>query len=85
MKTVDPKKYNLSSRVSLQENSSNELCIVINRRSRIIMKDGYRILEIAEKIKQGENKRKVKVLSSAPVCSKTRAFLNKKGLYLEAL
>ena len=49
------------------------------------MKDGYRILEIAEKIKQVENKRKVKVLSSAPVCSKTRAFLNKKGLSLEAL
>ena len=85
METVDPKKYNLSSRVSLQENSSNELCIVINRKSRIIMKDGYRILEIAEKIKQVENKRKVKVLSSAPVCSKTRAFLNKKGLSLEAL
>ena len=85
MKKVDPKKYNLSSRVSLQENSSNELCIVINRKSRIIMKDGYRILEIAEKIKQVENKRKVKVLSSAPVCSKTRAFLNKKGLSLEAL
>ena len=85
MKTVDPKKYNLSSRVSLQENSSNELCIVINRKSRIIMKDGYRILEIAEKIKQVENKRKVKVLFSAPVCSKTRAFLNKKGLCLEAL
>ena len=85
MKKVDPKKYNLSSRVSLQENSSNELCIVINRKSRIIMKDGYRILEIAEKIKQVENKRKVKVLSSAPVCRKTRAFLNKKGLCLEAL
>ena len=85
MKTVDPKKYNLSSRVSLQENSSNELCIVINRKSRIIMKDGYRILEVAEKIKQVENKRKVKVLSSAPVCSKTRAFLNKKGLCLKAL
>ena len=85
MKAVDPKKYNLSSRVSLQENSSNELCIVINRKSRIIMKDGYRILEIAEKIKQVENKRKVKVLSSAPVCSKTRDFLNKRGLSLEAL
>ena len=85
MKTVDPKKYNLSSRVSLQENSSNELCIVINRKSRIIMKDGYRILEIAKKIKQVENKRKVKVLSSAPVCSKTKSFLNKKGLCLEAL
>ena len=85
MKTVDPKKYNLSSRISLQENSSNELCIVINRKSRIIMKDGYRILEIAEKIKQVENKRKVKVLSSAPVCSKTRDFLNKKGLSLGAL
>ena len=85
MKKVDPKKYNLSSRVSLQENSSNELCIVINRKSRIIMKDGYRILEIAERIKQVENKRKVKVLSSAPVCSKTRAFLYKKGLCLEAL
>ena len=85
MKAVDPKKYNLSSRVSLQENSSNELCIVMNRKSRIIMKDGYRILEIAEKIKQVENKRKVKVLSSAPVCSKTRDFLNKKGLSLEAL
>tara|TARA_B100000287_G_scaffold311024_1_gene294277 strand:+ start:219 stop:476 length:258 start_codon:yes stop_codon:yes gene_type:complete len=85
MINIDPKKYNLSSRISLQENSLKELCIVVNRKSRIIMKDGRRLLEIAEKIKQVEKNRKIKILSSAPVCSKTKVFLEEKDLFIQPL
>jgi len=85
MININPKKYNLSSRISLQENSLKELCIVVNRKSRIIMKDGRRLLEIAEKIKQVEKNRKIKILSSAPVCSKTKVFLEEKDLFIQPL
>ena len=85
MININPKKYNLSSRISLQENSLKELCIVVKRKSRIIMKDGRRLLEIAEKIKQVEKNRKIKILSSAPVCSKTKVFLEEKDLFIQPL
>ena len=85
MININPKKYNLSRRIALQENSLKELCIVVKRKSRIIMKDGRRLLEIAEKIKQVEKNRKIKILSSAPVCSKTKVFLEKKSLFIQPL
>ena len=85
MININPKKYNLSSRIALQENALKELCIVVKRKSRIIMKDGRRLLEIAEKIKQVEKNRKIKILSSAPFCSKTKVFLKKKGLIIQPL
>ena len=51
MKIIDPKKYNLSSRVILKESSNGQIFLIINRKSRIIMKDGNRILDIIQKIK----------------------------------
>ena len=75
MKKIDPKRYNLSQRLNLQQNELNELFIIIDRQSRIIMKDGFRILKMVDRIQSVEKDRHVSVLTSAPVCSKTRTFL----------
>ena len=41
---LDPKKYGLSTRVVLIENEQKEIIISIDRKSRIIMKDGIKIV-----------------------------------------
>ena len=74
MMTVDPTLYNLHPKVSLKK-AEKDIFIVIDRKSRIVMKDGRRIFEIATKIKQIETGIKISVLSNAPICSKTQKFL----------
>ena len=85
MKNIDPRKYNLSPRIRLQQNSINNLFIVIDRKSRIIMKDGYRIVEIVNSIQSAEKNSAVSVLTSAPVCSKTRQFLSERKIEIKEL
>ena len=48
--------------------------IIKNIKSRIIMKDGKKILEIAKIIKT-QKKTEVFLATTAPVCSKTREYL----------
>jgi len=85
MKNIDPRKYNLSPRIRLQQNSINDLFIVIDRKSRIIMKDGYRIVEIVNSIQSAEKNSTVSVLTSAPVCRKTRQFLSERKIEIKEL
>ena len=47
---LDPKKYGLSTRVVLIENEQNEIIISIDRKSRIIMKEGIKIVDQARQI-----------------------------------
>ena len=75
MKKIDPKQYNLFLRVDLRQGKPNDIYIVINRKSRIIMKDGIKILEMVKKINKVDRNKRVSVLTSAPVCSKTKQFL----------
>ena len=84
MKKIDPKLYDLHSRIILRKNKKY-IYIVIDRKSRIIMKDGYRILEIAKKIRDFETGKNVSVLLSAPVCSKTRKFLTENNITIKSL
>ncbi len=79
---IDPKKYGLNTRTVLIENEQKEIIIVINRKSRIIMKDGRKILEKARKIQQQENKT-ISVITDAPVCSKTKQHLQKNGIEIK--
>ena len=74
MKIIDSTNYNLHSRVKLL-GKDKRVFIVIDRKSRIIMKDGHRILKIAKQINQIEVDKEVSVLSGAPVCKKTKKFL----------
>ena len=55
MQNIDPKLYDLHPRIILRKNQKN-IYIVIDRKSRVIMKDGYRILEIAKKILKKSSK-----------------------------
>ena len=85
MKKIDPKRYNLSQRLNLQQNELNELFIIIDRQSRIIMKDGHRILKMVNRIQSIEKDRHVSVLTSALVCSKTRTFLSDNSISVKEL
>ena len=84
MQNIDPKLYDLHSRIILRKNKKN-IYIVIDRKSRVIMKDGYRILEIAKKIRDFETGKNVSVLSNAPVCSKTRKLLTENNIIIKSL
>ena len=78
---IDPRKYNLSTRTALFKRA-NEIIIVLNRKSRIIMKDGRRIADQSRSIQAVEPRISIAIATSAPVCSKTRAYLNKRGIAL---
>ena len=85
MKKIDPKRYNLSSRLNLHQNKLNELFIIIDRKSRVVMKDAHRILETVNRIQSIEKDRHVSVLTSAPVCSKTQTFLSDNSISVKNL
>ncbi|SVB12871.1 uncharacterized protein METZ01_LOCUS165725 [marine metagenome] len=85
MKKIDPRRYNLSPRLNLQQNKLNELFIIIDRKSRVVMKDAHRILEMVNRIQSIEKDRYVSVLTSAPVCSKTRIFLSDNSISVKDL
>ncbi len=74
MKRINPKNYNLTSRTTLYKKMDN-IYIIIDRKSRIIMKDGYRISEQAKSILSMDPDVRIRVATSAPVCSKTKEFL----------
>ncbi len=85
MKYINPKKYNLSNKTKLLQRTKESVSIVIDRKSRLIMKDGYRILKIAEKINKISKNKKISLLTSAPVCSKTKDFLLENKIKTEFL
>ena len=85
MKHIDPKRYNLSSRTILRQIGKNNVFVIIDRKSRIIMKDGQRIMEQAQAIRRINSNMIITVLTSAPVCSKTRSFLLEKNIYIKEL
>ena len=84
MKKIDPKLYDLHSRIILRKNKK-DIYIVMDRKSRIIMKDGHRILEIVKKIRDSETGKNISVLSGAPVCSKTQKFLTENNIAIKSL
>ena len=85
MKNIDPTQYNLSSRVDLRQDRSGDLLIVIDRKSRIIMKDGIRVLEMVKKINKIDPKKNISVRTSAPICSKTKKLLLENSIVIESL
>jgi len=74
MKRIDPKKYNLTSRTTLYK-KMDDIFIIIDRKSRIIMKDGYRISEQAKSIWSADPGIRIRVATSAPMCTKTKEHL----------
>ncbi len=77
---LDPKKFSLSAATVLEELGNNVVAVVINRKSRIVMKDGEKIVEKAAKIKAHHPEYQVILKTTAPVCSKTTNLLTKHGI-----
>lgn len=77
---TDATRYGLKSRTVLIEIEKNHIGIVKNRKCRIIMKDGNKILDIAEQIKKTVPHTKVSLFTNAPVCSKTEKYLLENGI-----
>jgi hypothetical protein len=77
---VDPKIYGLPPRTVLMQTDSDHFTLVINRKSRIIMKDALGILKKVEKIKDKIQGASVILETSAPVCSKSIKFLKENGV-----
>ena len=82
---IDPKLYELPPRTVLLKGGPNEFILVINRKSRIIMKDALKILEKAEKIKEKALSALVTFETNAPVCSKSAEFLKQNGIRIVAV
>ncbi len=83
MESLSPKDYGLNAKVRLIQ-SEDHIGIVIDRKSRIIMKDGIRILDQVNKINETTNTA-IHLYSSAPVCSKTKAFLNNANILIKPI
>ena len=80
--SVDPKKFGLSARTVLEQISSNVIAIVMQRKSRIIMADGKKIVKKAKKIQDILPDVIVVLKTCAPVCGKTVVFLESEGVLL---
>ena len=81
-KFIDPKLFSLPPSTKLKQVGSNQFDIIIQRKSRIIMKDGKGVLAKVDKIKHHVPKAKISLRTSAPVCSKTKVFLKERGISL---
>ena len=75
MEKIDPKKLGLPPRTVVFKVNDSQYQIEVNRKSRIIMKDAQKILEKAMLIMEKMPDASVKLKTSAPVCSKSIAFL----------
>jgi len=79
LKTINPIEFGLSNRTNIAVDNENNYYVVKNIKSRIIMKDGQKINEIAKIIKTKKNKN-ILLATTAPVCSKTKKYLKGKEI-----
>ncbi len=80
---LSPKDFGLPPRTVLEKIDKNIIAIVINRKSRIIMADGKKILEKVKRIKNVRPGTTVVLKTTAPVCSKTTKFLEQEGVRID--
>ncbi|MBT8333703.1 MAG: hypothetical protein HKP41_11850 [Desulfobacterales bacterium] len=78
----DPQEYGLPARTIIEQIDPHTVALLIDRKSRIIMADGKKVLEKVKKIKHVRPAMVVALKTSAPVCSKTKKFLEAEGIQL---
>ena len=83
MDFIDSEQFGLNSRTTLTHHKDG-IAIVVDRKSRVIMKDGKRIIDQASIIRKKTIK-PILLLTSAPVCSKTKLFLAENNIAVESL
>ena len=79
LKEIEPKSVGAPTRSVIGKASNNHLYIIKNIKSRIIMKDGHKIVETVKQIKN-KTSSSVSLATTAPVCSKTTRFLNENDI-----
>ena len=79
-KQIDSIKYGLPKRIKIVEISKDHIGIVKMRKSRIIMKDGVLIIDIADSLRNTELSINVSLIISGPICSKTIKLLNSNSI-----
>lgn len=82
---LDPKEYNLPSRTQLAKLDDDTVALVVTRKSRIIMADGITLLRKIATIKAVDPSLAVHLVTTAPVCSKTRTLFEDSGVTLQEL
>ena len=75
MKPIDPKTYNLSPRTKLLENNRGSLFVLIDRKSRVVMKDGHKIVKIAEDIKKVNQNKKIEIVFKDKIKTKNGHYV----------
>ena len=73
-------KMGLAKRTKLIQINANTIGILKKRKSRIIMKDGKQVLEIAKQIRKYDKKNNVVLIIQGPICSKTINFLSENSI-----
>ena len=81
---IDPKEFGLSPRTLLGKYLNN-VVLIKDRKSRIIMKDGKQIFKQIQLIKKYTPNSNVNFATSAPACGKTIAVLKAKGIKILSL
>ena len=79
LKQINSSTLGLSKRMQVAVDGDHNYYIIKNIKSRIIMKDGKKIKEIANLIKNQTAKR-VFLATTAPICSKTKTYLECKNI-----
>ena len=79
LKMVSANEFDLSSQIKIAVDNKDIHYIVKNVRSRIIMKTGVKIYEIANQIKSN-TRGSVFLATTAPICSKTKKYLEEKKI-----
>jgi len=79
---LDPKEFGLPARTVIEQIDKGTIALIIDRKSRIIMADGKKILEKLCKIRTAPLSVGIALKTTAPVCSKTKTFLESHGVKL---
>jgi len=72
---LNPKEFGSPARTVIEHIDKDTIALAIDQKSRIIMADGKKILEKLSKIKEARPSVGVVLKTTAPVCSKTKTFL----------
>ena len=83
MQNIDARDFELPPSTVLQQVTPDHIAIVKIIKSRIIMKDGEKIVQMAGKIREKLPYTTVSLRTTAPVCSKTEKFLNENGIMVQ--
>ncbi len=79
-KNLNPADFGLNSRVKLVLLTDKNIGIVKTRKSRIVMKDGGKIVSIASKIREKNPETAITLVISGPICSKTIKYLKESDI-----